>query len=294
VNGNRRLLVGFFAVLNLIPRHLNNIEETGGGDVVSGGSSGSSTSKAIPIRTPEELSEMAKAGSLAARLRKALGKRVAPGVSTMELNLYAEQYMRNHGASPAQKGYHGYPYAICAAVNECVCHGMPSDKLLREGDIVTLDFVVEFNGWMADTAWTYAVGKVSPEAKKLRKAAYQAMMNGIGQARPGRMIGDIAAAVGQVAETAGPYGVVSHFGGHGIGKEMHEPPEVSYVGKARTGRKLKEGMVITIEPMLTIGSPEVYIAADGWSVVTEEGGLAAQFEHTVAITADGPVILTNE
>jgi methionyl aminopeptidase len=294
VNGNRRLLVGFFAVLNLIPRHLNNIEETGGGDVVSGGSSGSSTSKAIPIRTPEELSEMAKAGSLAARLRKALGKRVAPGVSTMELNLYAEQYMRNHGASPAQKGYHGYPYAICAAVNECVCHGMPSDKLLREGDIVTLDFVVEFNGWMADTAWTYAVGKVSPEAKRLRKAAYQAMMNGIGQARPGRMIGDIAAAVGQVAETAGPYGVVSHFGGHGIGKEMHEPPEVSYVGKARTGRKLKEGMVITIEPMLTIGSPEVYISADGWSVVTEEGGLAAQFEHTVAITADGPVILTNE
>jgi methionyl aminopeptidase len=261
--------------------------------VVSGGSGGSSASNAIPIRTPEELSEIAKAGSIAAGLRSALGKRAAPGVSTMELNLFAEQYMRNHGASPAQIGYHGYPYAICAAVNECVCHGMPSDKLLREGDIVTLDFVVELNGWFADTAWTYAVGKISPEAMKLRKAAYQAMIQGIRQARPGRTIGDIAAAVGQVAETAGPYGVVSQFGGHGIGRAMHEPPEVSYVGKARTGRKLKEGMVITIEPMLTIGSPDVYIADDGWTVLTEEGGLAAQFEHTVAITAAGPMILTS-
>jgi methionyl aminopeptidase len=292
VNGDSRLLVGFFAIGNRIPRHMNIIEETGGGDVVSGGSGGSSASNAIPIRTREELSEMAKAGSLAARLRRELGKRVAPGVSTMELNLYAEQYMRNHGASPAQKGYRGYPYAICAAVNECVCHGMPSDKLLREGDIVTLDFVVELNGWMADTAWTYAVGKVNPEASRLRKAAYQAMMHGIGQARPGRTIGDIAAAVGQVAETAGPYGIVSQFGGHGIGRAMHEPPEVSFVGKARTGRKLREGMVLTIEPMLTIGSSEVNIEADGWTVVTEDGGLAAQFEHTIAITQDGPMILT--
>jgi methionyl aminopeptidase len=262
------------------------------GDSTRNNGGSSAAGGAIPIRTREELAEMSKAGRLAAQLRRELGKRVAPGVSTMELNRFAEQYINNRGASPAQKGYHGYPYAICAAVNECVCHGMPNERQLLDGDIVTLDFVVELNGWMADTAWTYAVGNIKPEAKRLRKAAYQAMMNGIGQARPGRTIGDIAAAVGQAADLAGSYGVVSQFGGHGIGRAMHEPPEVSYVGKARTGRKLKEGMVITIEPMLTIGSPKVYIEEDGWTVVTEEGGLAAQFEHTVAVAADGPIILT--
>jgi methionyl aminopeptidase len=168
---------------------------------------------------------------------------------------------------------------------------MPNERLLQDGDLVTLDFVVELDGWMADTAWTYAVGNVKPEALKLRKAAYQAMWQGIAQAKVGNTIGDIAAAVGLVAES-GPYGIVSQFGGHGIGRSLHEPPEVSYVGKAGAGRKLKEGMVITIEPMLTIGSPEVYIAEDGWTVLTIEGGLSAQFEHTVAITADGPLVLT--
>lgn len=245
----------------------------------------------IPIRSREDLIGMASAGKLAARLRRELGKRVRPGVTTMELNDFADEYMIGRGASAAQKGYHGYPYAICAAVNECVCHGMPNGRPLKNGDLVTLDFVVELNGWMADTAWTYPVGQISDDANRLRKAAYQAMANGIVQARPGRTIGDVAAAVGRVADT-GPYGVVSQFGGHGIGRSMHEPPEVPYVGKAGTGRRLKEGMVITIEPMLTIGSPDVWIAEDGWTVVTAEGGLAAQFEHTVAITAEGPVILT--
>ncbi|TFE23699.1 type I methionyl aminopeptidase [Cohnella luojiensis] len=234
---------------------------------------------------------MAIAGRLAGKLRRELGRRVKPGVSTLELNDYAERYMNEHGASPAQKGYHGYPYAICAAVNDCVCHGMPNERLLKDGDIVTLDFVVEFNGWMADTAWTYAVGAITPEASMLRKAAHQAMVNGIAEARVGQTIGDIGEAVGRVAE-AGAYGIVSQFGGHGIGRSMHEPPEVPYVGKAGTGRKLKEGMVITIEPMLTIGSSDVYIAEDGWTVLTMEGGLAAQFEHTVAITSEGPIVLT--
>lgn len=250
-----------------------------------------SSSGRIPIRTHEELEEMAVAGRLAAKLRRELGKRVAPGVTTMELNDFAEQYLLQRGARPAQKGFHGYPYAICAAINDCVCHGMPSGRLLSEGDIVTLDFVVDFNGWMADTAWTFAVGDITPEAKRLRKAAYQAMVKGIAETRHGRTIGDIASAIGEVAE-AGGYGVVSQFGGHGIGRAMHEPPEVPYVGRAGTGRKLKEGMVLTIEPMLTIGSPEVFIADDGWTVITQEGGLAAQFEHTVAITSNGPLILT--
>jgi methionyl aminopeptidase len=246
---------------------------------------------AIPIRSEEEIGHMAEAGRLAAKLKRELGKRATPGVTTLELDRFAEQYLHRRGALPAQKGFHGYPYSICAAVNDCVCHGMPDDRPLQQGDLVTLDFVVELNGWMADTAWTYAIGNVSTEAKRLRKAAYQAMMNGIKQARPGRTLGDIAQAVGFIADS-GSYGVVSQFGGHGIGKAMHEPPEVPFVGRARTGRRLKEGMVITIEPMLVIGSPEVYIKEDGWTVVTEEGGLAAQFEHTVAITAEGPVILT--
>lgn len=245
----------------------------------------------IPIRSREDLIQMATAGKLAARLRRELGKRVKPGVTTMELNEFAEKYMNERGATAAQIGYHGYPFAICAAVNNCVCHGMPNERPLKNGDLVTLDFVVELNGWNADTAWTYPVGQVSAEANQLRKAAYQAMTSGIVHARAGRTIGDVAAAVGQVAK-AGSYGVVSQFGGHGIGRSMHEPPEVSYVGKAGTGRRLKEGMVITIEPMLTIGSPEVFIAEDGWTVLTAEGGLAAQFEHTVAITAEGPVVLT--
>ncbi|WP_233567067.1 type I methionyl aminopeptidase [Cohnella endophytica] len=245
----------------------------------------------IPIRTLEEIARIAEAGKLAGQLRRELGRKVKPGVTTMQLNQFAHQYMKEKGASPAQLGYYGYPHAICAAVNDCVCHGMPDDRPLRQGELVTLDFVVELNGWMADTAWTFAVGAVSDEAKRLRKAAYEAMMQGIAQTKAGRTIGDIAAAVGRVAEKE-PHGIVSMFGGHGIGRVMHEPPEVSYVGKARTGRRLKEGMVITIEPMLTIGSPDVYIGEDGWSVFTLEGGWAAQFEHTVAITSEGPVILT--
>ncbi len=266
------------------------MEEIGGVSVAGGGGNGKS-STAIPLRKLDELGRMAVVGKLAGQLRRELGKRVKPGVSTIELNEFAEQYMKKRGASAAQKGFHGYPYAICAAVNDCACHGIPNNRLLQEGDLVTLDFVVELGGWMADTAWTYAVGKVKPEASQLRKAAYKSMWHGIAQAKVGNTIGDIAAAVGNVAES-GSYGIVSQFGGHGIGRNMHEPPEVPYVGKAGTGRKLKEGMVITIEPMLTIGSPEVYIAEDGWSVLTVEGGLSAQFEHTVAITATGPLILT--
>lgn len=256
-----------------------------------GEDSKSKANSGISIRTQEELTQMVNAGQLAAKLRRELGKRVVPGVSTLELDSFAEHYMNQHGASAAQKGFHGYPYAICAAVNNCVCHGLPNERLLAKGDLVTLDFVVELNGWLADTAWTYAVGKVSAEANQLRKAAYQAMVSGIAQCWPGRTIGDIGSTVCHVADI-GSYGVVGQFGGHGIGKSIHEPPEVSYVGKAKTGRKLKDGMVITIEPILTIGSPDVYIEEDRWTVVTMEGGLAAQFEHTVAITAAGPIILT--
>ncbi|MFC5531501.1 type I methionyl aminopeptidase [Cohnella yongneupensis] len=246
---------------------------------------------AIPIRSREDIGQMAVVGALAAQLRRDLGRRVKPGVTTLELNDFADDYMTERGAYPAQKGFHGYPYAICAAVNDCVCHGLPNDRPLRDGDLVTLDFVVEWNGWMADTAWTYGVGQLSPEHARLRAAAYRAMMNGIAQTRPKRTLGDVAEQVRLIAET-GNYGVISQFGGHGIGRAMHEPPEVPFVGHPGKGVRLREGMVITIEPMLTIGSPDIYMKEDGWSIMTEEGGWAAQFEHTVAITEDGPLILT--
>lgn len=246
---------------------------------------------AIPIRSREEIDQMAVVGKLAAGLRRELGRRVAPGVTTLELNAFADHYMKERGAYPAQKGFHGYPFAICAAVNDCVCHGFPDARPLQDGDLVTLDFVVELDGWMADTAWTYAVGAVAPQHEQLRAAAYRAMMNGIEQTRAKRTLGDVAEQVRLVAE-AGNYGVISQFGGHGIGRAMHEPPEVPFVGQPGKGVRLREGMVITIEPMLTIGPPEIYIKEDGWSIMTEKGGWAAQFEHTVAVTAEGPLILT--
>ncbi|MFD0672485.1 type I methionyl aminopeptidase [Cohnella sp. GCM10027633] len=252
---------------------------------MAGGKSG------IAIRTKEEIAGLAVAGRLAAKLRRELGRRVKPGVTTLELNRFADEYMAKRGAYPAQIGFHGYPYAICAAVNDCVCHGLPDDRPLRDGDLVTLDFVVELNGWMADTAWTYAVGDVSPQHAKLRSAAYRAMMNGIAETRPKRTLGDIAEQVRLIAE-AGGFGVISQFGGHGIGRAMHEPPEIPFVGQPGKGVRLREGMVVTIEPMLTIGDADIYMKEDGWSIMTEKGGWAAQFEHTVAVTADGPLILT--
>jgi methionyl aminopeptidase len=247
--------------------------------------------KDVPIKTGEELRLMHRAGMLAAKLRRELGRRVAPGVTTMELNDFAEDYLSSNRARPAQKGYLGYPYAICAAVNDVVCHGLPEDRPLRTGDLVTLDFALELDGWMADTAYTYSVGRIRPEAERLRGAAYQAMNQSIQQAFPGKRLGDIAAASIKVAK-AGGYGIVTQFGGHGIGREMHEPPQVPFVGFAGKGMTLKKGMVITIEPMLTIGPAEITVRDDGWTVQTEKGGWAAQFEHTVAITEQGPFVLT--
>lgn len=245
----------------------------------------------IPIRSKEEIAGIRLAGKLAAALRRELGRRIAPGVTTGELNAFADRYMRDRGAVPAQVGYYGFPFALCTAVNGTACHGMPDSRPLRPGDLVTLDFVAELDGWHADTAYTYAVGSLTREAERLRKAAFHAMMRGISKVRPGMRTGDIAFAVMETA-AAGGYGIVDAFGGHGIGRDMHEPPHVPFVGRPGRGALLKEGMVLTVEPILTIGSPEIEIGDDGWTARTKEGGLAAQFEHTVAVTADGPLILT--
>lgn len=245
----------------------------------------------IPIKTEQQIEMMRQAGAILALCHREISRRIGSGVSTMEMDRFVERFLAQHQATPEQKGYRGYPYATCASVNDIICHGFPNDKLLVSGDIVTIDMVVNYQGWLADSAWTYGIGRVSPLARKLMLATKEALMQGIEQAVPGKRIGDISHAVQSVARAKG-YGIVTAFIGHGIGREMHEKPEVPNVGKRGTGVKLEPGMVITIEPIFTIGSPDIFVEADDWTARTMDGSWGAQYEHTVAITDKGPQILT--
>lgn len=246
---------------------------------------------AVVLKTREHIRGIRKAGRVVAACHKALSKRLAPGVTTREIDRFVERFMLDRGATPAQKGYKGYPYATCASVNDVVCHGFPDSEPLESGDIVTIDMVADLNGWKADSAWTYSIGKSSTATDKLLRVAKQAMLDGIKMAQPGNYIGDIGHAVQRRAEREG-YGVVRMFVGHGIGRNMHEFPEVEHFGPPGQGVKLEEGMVITIEPIITTGRSEVFVGMDGWTARTVDGSWSAQFEHTVAITKDGPVVLT--
>lgn len=245
----------------------------------------------IQYKTKEEIERIRKAGRVVAACHREIGLRLKPGVTTLEIDRFVEAYMAGCGAKPAQKGYRGYPFATCASVNEVVCHGFPRNEPLREGQIVTIDMVAELDGWMADSAWTYAVGRVNREMERLMNAAKFALYQGIAQAAVGNRLGDVGAAVQTVAEREG-YGIVEAFIGHGIGQRMHEDPQVHHTGKAGTGKRLREGMVITIEPIFVTGKPPVSIDADGWTARTFDGSWGAQYEHTVAVTRGGPVILT--
>lgn len=246
---------------------------------------------AVELKTKEHIRGIRKAGRIVAACHKALSKRIAPGVTTQEIDRFVERFMLDRGAIPAQKGYKGYPFATCASVNEVVCHGFPDSEPLEAGDIVTIDMVADVDGWKADSAWTYAIGRTNKAVEKLLLTAEQALVDGIKQAVLGNRLGDIGHAVQARAERAG-FEVVTAFVGHGIGKSMHEFPEVLHSGVRGQGMKLEEGMVITIEPILTAGKAEVYITSDGWTARTRDGAWAAQFEHTVAITKAGPIILT--
>jgi methionyl aminopeptidase len=246
---------------------------------------------AVELKTREHIRGIRKAGRVVAACHKALSKRLAPGVTTREIDRYVERFMLDRGATPAQKGYKGYPFATCASVNDVVCHGFPDSEPLESGDIVTIDMVADLNGWKADSAWTYIIGKSTAATDKLLRVAKQAMLEGIKMALPGNYIGDIGHAVQKRAEREG-YGVVRMFVGHGIGRSMHEYPEVEHFGPPGQGVKLEEGMVITIEPIVTTGRSDVYVGMDGWTARTVDGSWAAQFEHTVAITKDGPIVLT--
>jgi methionyl aminopeptidase len=245
------------------------------------------------IKQPHELALMAEAGRLLAQVFERLDRIALIGMTTLEVDQLVERYIVDDlNARPASKGQYGYGFVLNCSINEVVCHGVPSStRVLQAGDIVNLDITLEKNGYIADSSKTYLLGKVSPAAEQLVRVTYEALWEGIRTVRPGARLGDIGAAIQRHAKRHG-YSVVREYCGHGIGREMHEAPQVLHYGKAGTGLVLREGMVFTIEPMINQGERHVKTRADGWTVVTEDGSLSAQFEHTIAVTAEGYAVLT--
>jgi methionyl aminopeptidase len=249
----------------------------------------------IQIKTPAELALMREAGLVVAHTLDAVTAAVEPGISTAELDAIAEREIRGAGAVPSFLGYHGYPATICTSVNDQIVHGIPSDSArLAEGDLISIDCGAIVGGWHGDAARTVAVGPVSEELTRLLQACQRALWQGLAQARPGRKLSDISHAVETSARASGRYGIIREYVGHGIGTEMHMDPPVPNYGRPGRGPVLAEGMALAIEPMLVLGRPETRVLDDDWTVVTADGTWAAHFEHTVAITADGPWVLTAE
>ncbi|MFZ1155737.1 MAG: type I methionyl aminopeptidase [Solirubrobacteraceae bacterium] len=242
-------------------------------------------------KSPEEIEKMAAAGAIQAATLDFVGGKIRPGVSTEELDAAAERFIRSQGATPTFKGYRGFPGSICASPNSMVVHGIPGRYRLERGDILSVDIGVTFNGWVADAACTFPVGEVSPLAQNLLSATEQALHAGVEQCSVGARMGDVSHAIQRVSEKAG-LAVVRSLVGHGVGKSMHEDPQVPNYGSAGKGPLLEEGMVLAIEPMTTAGRPAVRVAGDGWAIFSQDDSLAAHFEFTVAITAAGPRILT--
>ncbi|MBG9784813.1 type I methionyl aminopeptidase [Shouchella lehensis] len=247
----------------------------------------------ITFKSKREQQMMHKAGQLLAACHKEIAKRIKPGVTTDDIDRFVEGYLKEHGATPEQKGYNGYQYATCASLNDEICHGFPRKTPLKDGDIITIDSVFNVNGALADSAWTYAVGRPSPEAEALMNVTHQALYEGIKQAKVGNRLGDIGHAIQSFVEPKG-YSVVRDFTGHGIGPTLHEPPQILHYGSPGKGIRLKEGMVITIEPMVNIGAYQSKLDSNGWTARTVDGSLSAQYEHTLVITANGPLILTDQ
>ncbi|MBU5293981.1 type I methionyl aminopeptidase [Anaerosalibacter bizertensis] len=247
----------------------------------------------VIIKTREEIEKMQQAGKILSDCHKEIAKIIKPGISTLEIDQFVEAFLKKRNAIPEQKGYQGYPYAICASVNDEICHGFPRKELLKDGDIVTVDMVVNLDGWLADSAWSYAVGNISDEAKELLDVTKKALYIGIEKAVVGNRIGDISHAIQTYVESEG-FSVVRDFVGHGIGKDMHEDPQVPHFGRPGRGLRLMEGMVLTIEPMVNIGTYGCKIDDNQWTARTLDGKLSAQYEHTLAITKDGPIIITEQ
>ncbi len=242
-------------------------------------------------KSKKELEKMRAAGRLVGQVREELRRMVRPGVTTLELDRAAEKMIRDGGALPTFKGYHGFPYSICASVNEQIVHGFPSDYALKEGDIFSLDVGATLDHYVGDTATTVPVGEVSEDRLKLIEVAEECLERAIRQCWPGRYLGDIGWAVQEYAETHG-YSVVRDYVGHGIGRKMHEDPQIPNYGKPGTGVRIKAGYVFAIEPMVNAGTHQTKTLKDGWTVVTVDGRPSAHVEHTIAITEEGPEVLT--
>lgn len=245
----------------------------------------------IHIKTPEEIETMRAANRLVAQTLRYIMARVDEGMRTLELDRMAETFIREHGGSPAFKGYRGYPCSLCTSINEEVVHGIPSKRKLKRGDILGLDLGAIVDGFYGDSAVTLPIGEVAQESRDLLQATEQALFVGIAQMKEGNYLGDISHAIQTHAEGLG-YGVVRVFVGHGIGRALHEDPQVPNFGEPRRGPRLRRGFVLALEPMLNIGTPDVRILSDQWTVVTADGKCSAHFEHTIAITDRGAEILT--
>jgi len=247
----------------------------------------------VQLKTPAELDLMREAGLVVARALDAAVRAVRPGITTAELDAIAEREIRAAGAVPSFKGYHGYPAVICVSVNDEIVHGIPGpDRRLSGGDLISIDCGAIVGGWHGDAAVTVGVGPVGDAAARLMRACEAALWHGLARAWPGGRLTDISHAVETSARSSGPYGIIEEYSGHGIGTEMHMEPPVPNYGKPGRGPVLAEGMALAVEPMLTLGGRDARLLDDGWTVVTADGSLAAHFEHTVAITADGPWVLT--
>jgi methionyl aminopeptidase len=242
-------------------------------------------------KSPREIEKMAAAGRVVADTIAHVGEQLEPGITTGELDRIAEEFIRARGGVPTSKGYRGYPAAICISPNDMVVHGIPGDHLVAEGDLITIDVGVTLDGFIADSAFTFGVGEIGERPRRLLETGQEALAAGIEQAVPGNRVGDISAAVQRCVEANG-FSVVRSLVGHGVGRDYHEDPHIPNFGEPGRGPQLSEGMTIAIEPMITAGGPDVYVHDDEWSISTEDGSLACHFEHTVAITAAGPRILT--
>jgi methionyl aminopeptidase len=247
--------------------------------------------KTVYLRGREEIDAIREAARLVARTLTMLGREIRPGVSTQRLDELAESFIRDHGARPAFKGYRGFPASICPSINDEVVHGIPGGRTLAEGDIVGMDVGVEKDGYYGDAACTFPVGKVGADVERLLQVTREALMRGVEQAKAGNRVGDISHAIQSHVEAHG-LSVVRSLVGHGIGRHMHEEPQVPNYGTPDRGPRLMAGQVLAIEPMVNVGAPDVVTRPDGWTVVTKDGSLSAHFEHTVAVGAEGPEILS--
>lgn len=247
----------------------------------------------ITRKSRREIDEMKKSGDLLASIHEQLRDFIKPGVTGHEIDKFVEDLIVENNGIPAQIGYQGYEYATCVSVNDEICHGFPTEEPLKDGDLVKVDMVIDLNGAFSDSCWAYVVGEASSEVKDLMEVTREALYKGIEAAKVGNRIGDIGAAIQNYVEPKG-YSVVREFVGHGIGPTMHEEPSVPHYGTAGKGKRLKEGMTLTIEPMINTGTWKSKLDENGWTARTEDGGLSCQYEHTIAITKDGPEILTQQ